>query len=277
MQCKCGRVPSPGPAGCRRSLRPSADPIPSAGRRALPAPRVELGAVPPAGWTCSAVWFGIPAAFPRDVPALTDSNGRSQPASSRRRGCGEPQRPRPLPLPLLGLGLPNQVKGLVNVFRTRDSALTSLRVTAKSPTSIPTSVSIPDPFSTSPSHPEPLVRPRSCKMDLSPWAGLGSAAQTPASHCWLVAASPEHKMNEFGCQDFLSHAHPCWGSCADPAAVVSHGQRGAGSSLPAVSGGCLQCLILGVHGSIPSQINSSREPGWLCPSSLCWGLQWGCG
>lgn len=214
-----GAVPSPWPVGAGRPCIPSC-PVPPAGCRTLPAPRVELGAVSSAGWTCSAVWLGILAPSPWDVPALTDGNGRSQPASSRQRGCGEPQWPLPFPLPLLGLGFPNQVKELVNIFRTRDSALTSLRATAKSPTSIPNSISIPNPFSTSPSHPEPLIRPRSCNVDLSPWAGLGSAAQMPAPRSWLAAASPEHKMNEFGCKDFLSQPHPCQGSCADLAVVV---------------------------------------------------------
>lgn len=146
-----------------------------------------------------------------------------------QKPTGQPQQPRPLPLPLLGLGFPNQVKGLVNIFRTRDSALRSLRVTqVKFSTSIPTSISIPNPFSTSPSHPEPLVRPRSCNVDLSLWVGLGSAAQTLAPHSWLATpASPERKVNEFGCKDFLSHPHPCWGSRADPAVVA----RAAGSWL----------------------------------------------
>lgn len=210
MQCKWQRCLLPGAGGVLAGPAsiPSC-PVPPAGRGTLPASRVELGAESSAGWTCSAVWFGILAPFPRDVPALTDGNGRSQPASSRRRGCGEPQRPRPLPLPLLGLGFPNQVKGLVNIFRTRDSALKSLKVIAKPPTSTPTSVSTPSPFSTSPSHPEPFVKRRSCSVDLSLWSGLGSAAQTPAPCSWLAAASPEHKINEFGCKDFLPHPYPC--------------------------------------------------------------------
>lgn len=167
VECSVSAVLSPprGRRGARGPCIPSC-PLPPAGCRTLPAPRVELGAFS-AGWTCSAVWLGILAPSPWDVPALTDGNGRSQPASSRQRGCGDPQRPLPFPLPLLGLGFPNQVKELVNIFRTRDSALKSLRVTAKSPTSISSSISIPNLFSTSPSHPEPLVRPRSCNVDLS--------------------------------------------------------------------------------------------------------------
>lgn len=203
-------------------------PVPPAGCGTLPAPRVELGAISAAGRTCSAVWFGIPAPFPRDVPALTDGHGRSQP--------GNPS----------GLGhFLFHSRGLDFQIRLRDSlifsglgiqALMSLRVTAKSPASIPTSISIPNPLSTSPSHPESLVKPRSCNVDLSPWAGLGSAAQTPAPHSWLATpASPEHTRKEFGCKDFLPHPHPC---CGGPVLTQPwwRGQRGAGSSLPAVPG-----------------------------------------
>lgn len=60
--------------------------------------------------------------------------------------AGNPSGPRPFLFRSWGLGFPNQVKELVNIFRTRDSALTSLRATAKSPTSIPSSVSIPSPL-----------------------------------------------------------------------------------------------------------------------------------
>lgn len=149
-----GRVPSLGrhPAGGPSVPLPSR-PVPPAGRHTLPASCVELGAISLTGWTCSAVWFGILAPFPWDVPALTDGNGRSQPASLCRQGCRELQRPRPLPLPLLGLGFPNQVKGLVSIFRTGDSALTSLRVTAKSPCP-PLSPSLsPSPIPSLPLHP----------------------------------------------------------------------------------------------------------------------------
>ncbi|XP_041283192.1 prosaposin-like isoform X2 [Onychostruthus taczanowskii] len=60
-----GRVPSPEPEGAVPVVPTShAIPVLPAGRRTLPAPRVELGAISPAGWTCSAVWLGILAPFP---------------------------------------------------------------------------------------------------------------------------------------------------------------------------------------------------------------------
>uniref|UniRef100_A0A8C5X8Y4 Prosaposin n=1 Tax=Malurus cyaneus samueli TaxID=2593467 RepID=A0A8C5X8Y4_9PASS len=59
-----------------------------------------------------------------------------------------------------------------------------------------------------------------CNVNPSPWAGLGSAAQR---HSWPAAASPEHKTNEFGRQDFLSHCHLRWGPCADLVVVRAEG------------------------------------------------------
>lgn len=112
-------------------------------------------------------------------------------------GCGVPQPPLPLPFPPLGLGFPNQVKGLISIFRTEDSASLSLRLPAKSHHLSPS----PSP---SPSHPEPLIKPRSCTIDPSPWAGVVSAAQTldPPPKSRLLAVSHRRSLGFWQAQPF---------------------------------------------------------------------------
>ena len=178
-----GHVPSPGLAGCWGSLPPPTI-LPHLSRRLLSTASVTCGTrshLPgQPGLPCR---FGSGSRTPslamllRPWMVTTGAHRPHHPGG----GCRVPQPPLLLPFPPLELGFPNQVKGLVSIFRTGDSALMSLRATAKSPSPS----SSPSPFSP---HTEPLLKPRSCNVDPSPWAGTISAAQMSALGSWPPAA-----------------------------------------------------------------------------------------
>lgn len=70
-----GRVPSLGRQGAGGpGVPPPSCPVPPAGRHTLPASCVELGAISLAGWTCSAVWFGILGTCLHSQTAMAEAN-----------------------------------------------------------------------------------------------------------------------------------------------------------------------------------------------------------